>query len=98
MHVSVTGAMQCNPISKWSPQMVILLYPILVLVSLRWKKLTCINSFIGGVTNTAQYQNRLMVYDPKQVSICVVCVFLMCFAYKGSVSKCIKYNNSLSLI
>lgn len=22
----------------------------------------------GGVTNTAQYQNRLMVYDPEQVT------------------------------
>ncbi|KGL76276.1 Kelch-like 32, partial [Tinamus guttatus] len=26
----------------------------------------------GGVTNTAQYQNRLMVYDPKQVGVRVV--------------------------
>lgn len=25
--------------------------------------------FTGGVTNTAQYQNRLMVYDPEQVTL-----------------------------
>lgn len=43
------------------------------------KYVTCINSFIGGVTNTAQYQNRLMVYDPKQVGICVVCISLLSF-------------------
>lgn len=53
-----------------------MLYPILLLVLLYMKKkVTCINFFTGGVTNTAQYQNRLMVYDPKQVGICVVCVF-----------------------
>lgn len=26
------------------------------------------SSAAGGVTNTAQYQNRLMVYDPGQVT------------------------------
>jgi len=27
------------------------------------------SSAAGGVTNTAQYQNRLMVYDPGQVTL-----------------------------
>lgn len=31
-------------------------------------------SAAGGVTNTAQYQNRLMVYDPGQVTYCIYVV------------------------
>lgn len=31
-----------------------------------------------------------MVYDPKQVSICVVYVYMFCFASNRSLGKCIQ--------
>lgn len=37
--------------------------------SISYRKSSCCASVTGGVTNTAQYQNRLMVYDPEQVTI-----------------------------
>lgn len=63
-----------------NPELFILPHLILVLVLLIWKKCNLYKSFIGGVTNTAQYQNRLMVYDPKQVGVYVLCFsHMFCF-------------------